>query len=251
MKKKGILFLAGLICIGGLLSAEMGVDDLVNKTIEAYGGRKAFAAINTLKLTAKMHVQGMEVPIIASIKRPHFGRIEVNFQGMQIINGINEEYGWTINPMQGETEPKKMPEESYIRIKEDLEIDNDFIDYKKKGHTVELMGEDELDGAPVYKVKMVKKSGNEYTLFIDTEYFLVIKRKSKVKRGENEIESEELLGDYKEVAGIMIAHSTETKMNNATVQASTIEKVEVNLPMEDTLFYMPEKKEDPGAAEKK
>jgi hypothetical protein len=242
MTKKILLLLIGVVLVGSLLYADMTLEDVVAKCIEASGGQKAYKAVNTLKITAKMHVQGMELPIIAYVKRPLMGRIEVIFQGMKIITAFNEVMGWTINPLQGETQAKKMPEDVYVRLKEGLDIDHDFIDYQQKGHTLELMGKEELDGTPVYKIKMMKKSGNLEYMFIDAEYFLVVKQISKVKRGENEFESEEIMGDYREVAGIMMAHSTETKINNKTVEQSTIEKVEVNLSLDDKLFQMPEKK---------
>ena len=88
--------------------ADMTADELVEKCIKAAGGKDAFKAVNTMKITAKMHVQGMELPVIGYMKRPHMGRIEVVFQGMKIINAFNDTLGWTLNPMQGETEAKKM-----------------------------------------------------------------------------------------------------------------------------------------------
>lgn len=251
MIKKLFFVWMGVVLMGGLLRADMTLDDVVGKCIEASGGKDAYKALNTLKITAKMHVQGMELPVIAYIKKPDMGRIEVVFQGMKIITAFNTTMGWSINPMQGETEAKKMPEEAFVRLKEGLQIDHDFIGYQKKGHSLELMGKEEMEGTPVYKLKMVKKSGDITYMFVDAEYFLVIKQISKVKRGENEFESEENLGDYREVSGIMMAHSTETKVNGKTVQQSTIEKVEVNPVLEDKLFQMPEKKAAEPTTDKK
>ena len=167
MTKKILLLLIGMVLVGSLLYADMTLEDVVAKCIEASGGQKAYKAVNTLKITAKMHVQGMELPIIAYVKRPLMGRIEVIFQGMKIITAFNEAMGWSINPMQGETEAKKMSEEVYVRLKEGLDIDHDFIDYQQKDHTLELMGKEELDGTQVYKIKMVKKSCNLKYIFID------------------------------------------------------------------------------------
>ena len=78
----------------------------------------------------------------------------------------------------------------------------------------------------------------------------MVKQKSKVKRGENEFESEQTVGNYKEVAGLMLAHSTETKVNNKTVEQTTIEKIEVNVSLDDQIFQMPETKKK-TAIEKK
>jgi hypothetical protein len=48
----------------------------------------------------------------------------------------------------------------------------------------------------------------------------------------------------------MLAHSTETKVNNKTVEQTSIEKIEVNIPLDDEMFQMPEKKKE-TATEKK
>lgn len=251
MLKKVFFLLVVVIFIGSLLFAEITENDLVSKCIEAAGGAKAYKAVKTMQITAKVHVQGMEIQAIGYLKRPNFGRVEVNFQGMKIISAFDDTYGWSINPMQGETEPKKMPEEDFIRLKEGMDIDSDFIDYKKRGHKLELIGKEDLEGEPVYKIKMIMKSGKVNYLYIDSEYFLIVKRKSKVKRGENEFESEEIYGDYKEVEGMMIPHSVESKVNNKTVEQTKIEKIEVNVPLDDKIFLMPAKKKEGTSPDKK
>ena len=92
-------------------------------------------------------------------------------------------------------------------------------------------------------LKLTLKSGNLRYIYLDSEYFLPIKITAKVKRGEQEFEVDTYQGDFKDVNGFIMPHSTEVKMGGNTVRTLTLEKVEINLDLDDTMFTMPEKKE--------
>ena len=85
--------------------------------------------------------------------------------------------------------------------------------------------------------------GNIRYIYIDSEYFLPIKITAKVKRGEQEFEVDTYQGDFKDVNGFIMPHSTEVKMGGNTVRQLTLEKVEINLDLDEIMFAMPEKKE--------
>ena len=63
------------------------------------------------------------------------------------------------------------------------------------------------------------------------------------------MEVEESFGDYKEVEGLVMAHSIEQKPKGApTGQTITFEKVEFNVDVADDRFSMPELPEAPPPA---
>ncbi|HXG91475.1 MAG TPA: hypothetical protein VNN73_03785 [Blastocatellia bacterium] len=43
-------------------------------------------------------------------------------------------------------------------MQEQADIDGALVDYKEKGHTVELIGKEELESSPVYKLKPTLKT---------------------------------------------------------------------------------------------
>ena len=43
------------------------------------------------------------------------------------------------------------------------------MDYKAKGNTVELMGKEDVEGTPAYKLKVTKKSGNIEYDYLDAQ----------------------------------------------------------------------------------
>ena len=78
--------------------------------------------------------------------------------------------------------------------------------------------------------------------FIDAENYLQIKVVSKIKVQGTETESEMVYGNYKPVAGVQIPHSIESRIGGKIASQIVIEKVETNIPIENSIFVMPKKK---------
>ncbi|MBC7796716.1 MAG: hypothetical protein H7Z37_07585, partial [Pyrinomonadaceae bacterium] len=108
------------------------------------------------------------------------------------------------------------------------------------GNKVEYVGMDAVDGTDVYKLKVTLPSGTIKHYYMDTDYNVPIKIETKRMIRGAEIESETIIGDYKEVGGVYFAHSFESgakgSPNKATV---TIEKIEINVPLDDSRFMKP------------
>ncbi|MCK4835821.1 MAG: hypothetical protein KAT17_04255 [Candidatus Aminicenantes bacterium] len=242
IKKSLHLFLLIFISMN-LLSADLTVDDVIKKHIEAVGGYQKLKSVKTMKMTFKFMTQGIEGPAVVFTKRPNKFRLNATIQGMDMSQAYDGNIAWAIYPFGGNPDPQKLPEDQTKQMAEDADIDGPLVDYQKKGHQVELMGKEDVQGTETYKIKVTLKSGNIRYLYMDTEYFLPIKTTAKVKRGEQEFEIDTFQGDFKEVDGMIIAHSQEIKMGENTVRQLTLEKVEINVDLDDNMFVMPEKKE--------
>jgi outer membrane lipoprotein-sorting protein len=170
--------------------------------------------------------------------------MEMTIQGMTMKQGYDGTTAWAINPFQGNKNAEKMPKEQEKYMKEQSEIEGQLVNYKEKGSTVELLGKEDMEGSEAYKIKLTDKDGDVTTYYLDASSYLVLKQESKKKIKEKEITSTVTMGDYKSVDGIMIPHSVEIKSNNEQMgtQNVTIEKVEMNVPVEDDIFKMPESK---------
>src|SRR5882724_4771790 len=234
---------AAALTVAAQPTAELKLDDIIKKSIEAQGGLEKMKAIKTMKVTGKMIIGGgqMEAPIVTYMKRPHNTRTEISIQGQQIVEAYDGTAKWSINPMMGSKDPQKAPDEETKAAADDSDlIEGPLVNYKDKGHTVELLGKEDVEGSMAYKIKVSLKSGNAQTIFLDEKSFLTVKVVSKVKRMGQEFEAETLPGNYKPVEGVMIPFSTDMKVNKQTGMQMVFEKVDVNVPVDDAMFTMPE-----------
>lgn len=219
-------------------------DEVITKYIEALGGRKALDAIKTIRMTGKnVMTGGMEMPITVEFKKPSSVRIDITFQGMNMIQAYDGKIGWRIMPFAGNLDPQKMSEDEAAIFESQADLEP-FVDYAKKGHKVKLLGKKDADGSEAYEIALTRKDGTVEHHFFDAEFFLPIKVTGTQKMQGMEMEYDKSLGDYKKVSGVMIAHSitNQAKGNPMAGSTLTFEKTEVNIDIPDSRFAMPKVK---------
>lgn len=235
--------------LAGTAAFAQTADELVEKSIKASGGREKIEAIKSARMSGKMSMgQGMEAPLMIETVEPNKFRMEMTFQGMTMVQAYDGKSGWQVQPFMGKTEPEPMNEQEQKAMEKQLEDMDILTKYKEKGHTVELVGKEELEGSPVYKLKLTKKSGEVSNLYLDAETYLLIKQTGKTQMQGQEIETETSLSDYKEVGGVLYPHTIQTKIPSMPggVMAMTFEKIEPNPDIPSSRFDMPAKKEAPA-----
>jgi len=236
------------------LSAQT-ADEVVEKYIQAKGGRDKIKAVKSLRFTAKMTMgQGMEAPVTMELIPPsHKVRMDFTVQGMTGIQAYDGVTGWQIMPFLGKTDPEPMTADDLKEAKENADLlEGPLYDYKAKGNKVELLGKGDLEGTPVLKLKLTKKDGDVETIYLDADSYLELKNEStRTIRGQA-TDLEATFGNYKQVEGLTMAYTIEQKMKGAPAsQVITIDKVEVNADIPASRFDMPKvekKKETPKDA---
>jgi outer membrane lipoprotein-sorting protein len=225
------------------------VDEIIAKNLEARGGKDKLAAVKTVRATGRMALgPGMEAPFTVTWKKPEMVRMEFVIQGATAVRAFDGTTGWSLMPLIGKPDPEKMADEEAALIKDQADFEGPLVDWKGKGHQVELVGKETVEGTEVWKLKITKKGGEVVISSLDSEAFLEIKEEGKRTIRGQEMEYEVSLGDYKDVAGLMLAHSIESKAKGMPQsQAMTIDKFEINPEVADDSFRMPAPK--PAAGE--
>ena len=240
------------IIVAGLLSSAawaQTADELIEKNIQAKGGREKIDAIKTLRISGKLTMgQGMEAPITMERARPDKIRMEFVFQGMTGVQTYDGKEAWALMPFMGKTDPEPIAGKQLEAIQEQADFDGLLMDYKTKGHQVELVGKEDLEGSPAYKLKVTKKNGDTGFYWLDAESFLEIKASGKTTVNGQEIEGESYFGNYKETGGVIFAHSVENKaVGMPGGMTITIDKIEVNPDLSADRFVKPQAAKPAGA----
>lgn len=227
------------------------VDELIAKNIQARGGLDKVKGAQSVRMTGRMNMGPIEAPFTMEWKRPASMRIEFTFQGMTGTQAYDAGTGWAVMPFNGNPNAEPMSADDLKEFEEQADLDGPLVDYKAKGHTVELVGKEKVEGTDTFKLKVTLKNGDVRYIFLEGDTFLGIRTEGKSKIRGSEVEVESSLGEFKEVGGLVVAHSIDSgvKGNPQQRQKLTIDKVELNVPLEGARFKMPEKKPEP--AEKK
>ncbi len=233
----------GLLVSFTAVGAAQTVDDIVAKSIAAQGLEK-MKSIQTRRMTGTMTITppGLEAAIVIENKRPMKTRATLTVQGTDNIQAFDGENGWSVMPVQGKPNPAPATADELKDLRQQADMDGEMVDYKAKGHKIELLGKEAVQGTDAWKLRVTLKDGDVQYQYLDAEHFLPIKMETTRTINGQQIKTETFIGDYKDENGIMMPHSIET---NVPVQGMTVtqkvvvQKVEVNVPLDDARFKMP------------
>jgi outer membrane lipoprotein-sorting protein len=242
MKKATIICVLGIFLVS--LTAAPGngqtAEEIIQKMIEATGGRKAIESVDDSTVTGTIEFtdQGYSGQITIYKKEPTKMRIDVEVMGMLITQAYDGNMAWWINPNTGASE--EMPATEAASMKRDALPRDSAFSPEKYGITYEYKGKDQIDGKDHYIIEQTYSDGFKATLYVDSATNLITKSKGMVDTPGGEVEFEQVASDYKKVDGLMIAHTITTYVNGVESRIIKISDVQYNTGLEDSLFIMEE-----------
>jgi len=231
---KKIFSLSVALFCGIVAFAQPAAEEIVSKHIEAIGGAENWKKVNTMVMEGSMNVMGNDVNIKVFQENKKGNRVDISVAGMTGFNLITDKKGWNYMPFQGQTTPEPMTEEAVKESTDDLDLQGNLIDYKQKGHTLELLGTEEVEGTECFKLKVTRKSSGDQTLFIDKNSYLVLRTVQKQKAMGQEVEQVSDYSDYKKVSGVMVPFSLSQGMGTIVMSS-----IKINEPIAESVFADP------------
>lgn len=235
------LFFLVLCTLFTQISFAQNVDDIIAKHVKAMGGAQKLTNFKSVRIMATASVMNMEMPVTTIIVQDQAFRAETTVQGQKVIQVVNGKSGWMTNPMiQGENKTMALPEETAQTLLNQTDLTGLF-NYKGKGHTITLDGEEDLEGAKVYKVGVVFKNGVKQVNYISKDTFYILKVTSEATVSNQVVKSESLQSNFKQIDGITFPFNvkvTTSAMPNM-VMDTKVESIEVNPKIDNIIFEMP------------
>lgn len=225
--KKLLLFLAGIV-VAAVINAQS-LEEIVSK-YTVVNKLDQVSKLKTIKLTAKMSMMGMEMPMQMWMKNPNKIKTVTSMSGQDIIQVFDGEKGYSINPMSGSTTPVEMtPDQVKTTLRSNM-FQNYMANYLKNGQ-LKLVGEDKVNEKPAYKLQATVEGGVVIDIYIDKTSFFIVK--TSVTASGMTIDS--FPSDYTETNGVIVPMKTTSSASGMEV-VMTFTKVEVDIPIDDSVF---------------
>jgi outer membrane lipoprotein-sorting protein len=228
--KRLIFSLTGLLLIS-VLNAQT-LEEIVKKYSVANKLDK-ISGFSTIKVTAKMSMTGMEMAMQIWMKNPDKIKQVTNMSGQEIISVFDGEKGYSVNPMTG-GQAVEMTKQQIEQMLQSNIFQNYMDKYLKKGQ-LSLEGTENVNNSPAFKIKATLEGGTAVYLFIDKGSYLLTKTSSTVEQGGQTMTIDTYPSNYTETNGIYLPMKTTTSAGGMEI-VMTFDKVEVNIPMEDSIF---------------
>jgi len=190
--------------------------------------------LQTIKLTGKMSMMGMEMPMVIYMKNPNKIKSVATINGQEMIQVFDGEKGYMINPMTGSSTPVEMGENDAKQLLRSNVFQN-YMDSYLRNNQLALEGVENVDGKPAFKIKASIEGGNVIRIFVDKSSYLIVKTVADVNQGGMAMSLESIPTDYTETSGVLLPMTTTTSAAGMEFVYKYTE-VKVNEPMEDSIF---------------
>ena len=240
MRRHAVIVLL-VVVSSAALSFSQTADELIAKNIQARGGSEKIQAIKTMRMTGKFEGGGgFTASVGQENQRPNLLRESFTLQGMSQIQAYDGKNGWQIQPFGGKKDPELLGEDDLRDLLLDADFDGPLVDYKAKGSTVEYLGHDVVDGDDALRLKVTLQNGDIIYDYLDPDTFMEIRREIQQFIRGSVRDRMVGFGSYKPVNGVMFPYSiSQGPKNNPDAQTITVQKFEVNIPIDPADFALP------------
>jgi len=209
-------------------------EEIISKHIEAIGGADAWRKVNSIKMEGALQVQGAELLVVQTVLHGKGSKQEFSVGGMTGFMIITPAAGRNYMPFQGQQNPEPMTEVGIGKSQTEMDAQGMLIDYAAKGHTVEYLGKDDVDGTECFKIKVTPKGEDPETMFFDTKNYLIIRQISKLNRNGQEMEQTTNFSNYEKLPeGILVAKSMTLPFGELNVS-----KITINGSVDESIFSL-------------
>lgn len=241
MLRRLTLVVGALFLFADLALAQT-ADDLVAKTIAAQHLEK-MKPVQSVRMTGTIAVEvpqqpSIEGPITIEVKRPNKVRVSFTLMGMENAQGYDGTAGWSHMTIQQQLTPQPATADELKDLQEQADLDGTLVDYKAKGHQIELVGKEAVSGVDTYKLKVTKKNGDVQYEYIDAQNYLPVKMDSMRTIQGTPVNVETFVGDYRDEGGVLMPHTIEARIMGVS-QRVTVKSIEINAQIDDARFKMP------------
>lgn len=224
-----------------LRPADKNVDEILAAYANARGGKDKLLALKSVRMKGTMSSNRGVKDAPISIEKKRAGnkfvrRLEL--PGSVSVQAVDGAQTWELSPAVGITSARPMPEDASRRFQHQTPIEGPLVDPKGKGHQVEVMGIQKLEGGEAYRLKVRYKDGDENFFLLDTKTFLPVQMIDSLNLGGQTVEAVTTFKDYRKVGGVLFPFVEEAKL---PIMEQTIKwsQIDLDVPVEDAGFKMP------------
>ncbi len=238
-------YLKALPLLGALFAAcssPSPVDEIVTSNLAARGGKERIQALRSIRHTGTATGSGGRVArVVREIKRPGLYRLEFISQGTTSVFAHDGQTGWHVAPLQGHFEPQEItPGTDSAAGVDERDIEGPLVDWREKGHVVELVGRETLPGGEAVKLKVTLKDGAIRYDYVDVASRQIVRSDfTRTIRGRT-VTLEETFSDFREAGGLVFPHLIETHVRDRPEAIRiVVEKIELDPDLDDARFRLP------------
>jgi outer membrane lipoprotein-sorting protein len=241
------LLLVTLVLTSAATASAQTVDDIVEKSLAAVGGRGALGTLTSRVMTGKIVVTtpGGDIPGTITVMNQAPNKVRtlmaldlasLGAGTMEIDYRFDGTTGFVLDSMRGDREVTG----GQLETLRNTVFPSPFLDYKERGTTIALAGTQKVGDVEALALTITPKSGPATRLLLDSKTYLPLRTITMIDVPEagGNIEQTTDLSDYREVDGVKVPFHLKgtSPVQNFTVNVT---KIEHTTTIDPALFAKP------------
>ena len=213
------------------LPAGLTAENVIEKYLEATGGREVLESITDQESDMFMEMQGMPIQMKVYRKAPDMMNITVSMNGTVLSKTLFDGESGSTSGMQG---AKTLEGEELEAMKSEA-IFMPELDYAGNGFEVALLSVETIGNSETYKVEIKDPSGGLSEEYYDIETGLKIRTDKILETPNGTMVQTTLLSDYRNVDGVLFPYKMEVTMGPQAF-TGTVKSIRFNAGMDESVF---------------
>ena len=237
------LLMGGACTTGDLRASQaLSVQQIVAKHIDAIGGQRKLARIQSIQTSMIVNERGVLHPLFADRKRPNLLRVRMMHGGELVFTEVyTGTRSWEGAPGKELCKPDSAATGATRHAAE--QFDDPLVSAMALAAGAHLAGQVRLGGRDVYQIDITERDGSQGSYFVDSQSFLLSRVRSRRPLHPNEPVRliELVLDDYRPVSGVLFAfRSIEREVETGEpLTVSLTLWAEANVPISGNVYAMP------------
>lgn len=218
-------------------TGEMDAETVIDKYLEAIGGREVLAGVKSYKLQSSAATPMGNVTTTMQGKDNTKVHMKVEASGMVVqeivFNGIKAKVGG-VQGNQVITDPKE-----FDRFRSMAKFTKELDYFTSGNYKVTFAGRDKLDEVPVYKLQVSQADGTSSTEYYSVESGLKVQEITNIEANGQQISTTQKLSKYQEVDGIQVPMQMTLSGGGMPFEMVTeIQNIQINPEISDDVFVI-------------
>jgi hypothetical protein len=219
------------------------VDVVIERNAKAMGGRIALEAVHSIEVDLHITDPGFEVDGTYRAARPGRMRIDVEAGGKHVFTeAFDGKNGWQ---WKGEGRAEPASPKAAAALRHGVELPGKLFglhELKQRGHQIELVGRERVEEVDYYVLRLTLNDGYTTSLYVDPQSWLITRRRDvrplHVDVDPTPTTIEQLISDYREVAGVQFAFASREidLQTGKELERTKVNSLKVNSPIDQSVF---------------
>ncbi len=212
------------------VDASITPESVIEKYIEATGGREKLESIKDKTMILKGAAQGMNMTLTISQKAPNKLYQSLDFSVGKQVTVFDGEKG----KIEAMGQVQMLEGDKLEELKYQAQI-APYLNYAEQGITLQLKGMEKIDEEEAYQIILTDKNGKKYTQYYSVETGYKLRETSQLDTPQGSFTQTMDMRDYKDVDGIKYPFKLVQQVGPQTIELD-VESIKVNSGLADSLF---------------